>query len=82
MSKYKLKWIKSDDESTDSYYEFSDNKGEEITIQSCFYAYPDIWNVNVWDKKNKTMKMYPCKTLARAKNIAIENQAMLKKAQI
>jgi len=70
MSK-KLDFIfcKSDDECTDDEYVYSKNKN--ITIQVCYYEYPDIYSVNKWNEQTCQMMMIPCQSLKQAKEKAI-----------
>ena len=69
MSKNLFLYVDSDDETTDNFYVYKNNK--DITIQICDYAYPFIYSVNKWNEEKQTCSMTPCKTLKQAKQKAI-----------
>ena len=62
-------FVESDDETTDSFYVYKNNK--DITIQVCHYAYPDIYSVNKWNEEDQSSTMTPCKSLKEAQQKAI-----------
>ena len=69
MSKNLFLYVDSDDETTDNFYVYKNNK--DITIQICDYAYPFIYSVNKWNEKDESGLSIPCKSFKEAQKKAI-----------
>jgi len=70
MSNKKFLLCESEDESTDDFYVYTENRN--ITIQITYYAYPDIYYVNKYNDSGEEMILsIPCKSLKQAKQKAI-----------